>query len=328
MKPTIMQVVAQGLRNPEARIPYKKTIPSLGDRSTYVGASSATGCLRKSYLEVTEIFEQTDEQTLIFERGHQLEEMIRKGLNGAGYAEYDSIKEAKGLNLIWQHEVMGKGKYDFLKAHIDFIFVKQKAKEIIVGEIKSTGILPLEAWPNHVQQINLQMFLLKTTYPEYNVRGMITYHNWDTGASIEYPIQATTTITKIALEKSIELWISMKNKQEPAATIQMYCSSCPFKGNCPALDFGAQLPKEIAQYVEIINRHKKAEKEVKEAKANITAYLQAAGMTGGKCGDNTIQMITFKGKKTVSIDRLKKEHRELYQSLSQETGGYTVIKII
>ena len=46
------------------------TESSLGDRSTYVGASDVTSCLRKAYLSKIQPVEHSLEQMIIFERGH------------------------------------------------------------------------------------------------------------------------------------------------------------------------------------------------------------------------------------------------------------------
>jgi len=70
----LMQEVARGLKNPHAITPQDLYDKSLGDRTKYIGASSATGCLRKAYLSVKEIVDYSPEQMFVFERGHQLEE--------------------------------------------------------------------------------------------------------------------------------------------------------------------------------------------------------------------------------------------------------------
>lgn len=174
----LMQVVAKGLKNPEAKIPQDLFDKSLGDRSTYIGASAATGCLRKAYLDVKEIADHSDEQMFVFERGHQLEEMIRKGLNGAGYKEFKDVDECEGKNLIHQLEVIGKGKFSFIRAHIDFIFVDQKNRVIVVQEIKSSAAIPDSVYDSHYRQITLQLWLVSQQYPDYRVRGSVVYHNW------------------------------------------------------------------------------------------------------------------------------------------------------
>jgi hypothetical protein len=69
-----MQEVAKGLCMPNAHVPLSTKDKSLGDRSTYVGASSATGCLFKAYKEVVEKPPIDAKQIFVFERGHQLED--------------------------------------------------------------------------------------------------------------------------------------------------------------------------------------------------------------------------------------------------------------
>ena len=63
-----MQHIAHGLSNPDAQIP-KILTQHLGDRSKYIGASAATGCLRKSSLDVKDLEKKhSAKQMFVFER--------------------------------------------------------------------------------------------------------------------------------------------------------------------------------------------------------------------------------------------------------------------
>jgi len=324
----LMQVVADGLKNPQAKIPQDLTNKSLGDRSTYVGASSATGCLRKAYLDVKEIVEHSSKQMFVFERGHQLEEMIRKGLNGAGYTEYTTVENAKGKNLIHQLTVRGLGKFDFIAAHLDFVFVDQANKVLVVQEIKSSAVIPDAVYDSHIRQLTLQMWLLRQQYPDYSVRGAVTYHNWDTGESKAYPVELLLPMLATILKRAALLWNSINQNREPSPEVQLYCDKCSFKGNCPALEFGGQLPKELEEMAEKVKEAKAMEKEAKKIKSNFKSMLEASGLKGAKVGDTTVTLVTVKGKKVVPIQKLKKEHRDVYDELSEESGGYSFLKII
>ena len=83
------------------------TINSLGDRSTYIGASDIGGCLRSSYLGKKQKVDYDISQHIVFERGHLSEGIVAKMLEGTPYKT--------------QVEAVGKAYNDFpIKAHIDF----------------------------------------------------------------------------------------------------------------------------------------------------------------------------------------------------------------
>lgn len=325
---TIMEVVAKGLQNKKAVCPTSAP-QDLGDRSKYIGASAATGCLRKSYLDVVSPKEITTQQAFIFERGHQLENMIRKGLNGYGFKEYSTIQEAQkagGLNLLHQLEVRGKEKFDFLLAHIDFVFCK-KDGTIMVAEIKSAGVLPEQPWASHLSQLELQMWLLNQEF-EIPVTGVIVYHNWETGKSVQFEITRTKTNLSNSVKKAAKLWNAFLNKNEPEAEIQLYCSSCQHKGSCPALKPEAIMENEEIQ--DLIARAKEGlqkEKEAKKIKADLMAILKASGLKSAKIGDYVVSLVSVQGRAILPIGKIKKEHIDIYESQVEISNGYEFIKI-
>ncbi|PCI30890.1 MAG: hypothetical protein COB67_00100 [SAR324 cluster bacterium] len=288
-----MQAVAQGLSNPSAHVPMSTRDKSLGDRSTYIGASSATGCLFKAYMDIKEARSVDSKQIFVFERGHQLEEMIRKGLNGAGWTELDSIDlfqtEAK-QQFIHQEEIEGPEGHSYLKAHIDFVFVN--SKELVIKEIKSSSSIPLQPYMSHVYQTMLQMWLLKNKYPTHNVRASVVYHNWDTGESIDYVVPFNEATLEIALTQSMTLWNALHTGQIPEPTLQLYCSKCAFKATCPKLCFGAEqnLPDDLVSLAQKVADFKAAEKDVKKLKGNFQALMESAGINKAVLGDNILEM--------------------------------------
>lgn len=130
------------------------------------------------------------------------------------------------------------------------------------------------------------------------------------------------------LKRAAVLWNSINQNREPEAEVQLYCDKCSFKGNCPALEFGGKLPRELEQMAEKVKEAKAMEKEAKKIKANFKALLEASGLKGAKVGESTVSIISVKGKMMVPLNRLKKEHREVYDELAEESGGYSFLKII
>ena len=71
----------------------KESLESLGDRSLYVGSSDISGCLRKSYLQKLTRKEVSIEQSIILQRGHLAEDLVKKGF-GIAFVSVDYYKEA------------------------------------------------------------------------------------------------------------------------------------------------------------------------------------------------------------------------------------------
>lgn len=288
-----MQEVAKGLCVPNAHAPLSTKDKSLGDRSTYVGASSATGCLYKAHKEVFEKPPIDAKQIFVFERGHQLEDMIRKGLNGMGWEEINSVDDYQpGIkSVIHQEVVSGPAGYEYISVHIDFVFPSRK--ELVIKEIKSAATLPLSPYMSHVYQTTVQMWMLKEKYPDRNVRASVVYYNWATGESIDYPIDFNQATLEVALTQCETLWESYQTKIAPVPTRQLYCSACPFKGTCPVLLFGSEtdLPEELDQVAERLHDFRKAKKEMQKLQSNLMATLVSAGMKKATFGDVTVEVV-------------------------------------
>ncbi|MCK9553270.1 Dna2/Cas4 domain-containing protein [Aquamicrobium sp.] len=323
-----MQVVAEGLKNPSAKVPESNRDKSLGDRSTYIGASSATGCLRKAYIDVMEITDIDHQQVFVFERGHQLEDMIRKGLNGAGYTEFDCIEDAKGLNIVHQLEVRGLGESNFLLAHIDFISINRRKRELVVLEIKSSKVIPDGPYDSHILQNQLQMRLVEQNYPDYSVRGKIVYFNWDNGTHQEFDTVPVVETQERAILQGQKLWNAINAKEEPEPEEQMYCGKCPHKMTCPLMDFGACLPKDYEQYVQRIVTHSKADSEMKAIKAEIIETLQSMNVSGAKVGTFNVKLAKVAGKKGVDADLLRRKYPDVYKEVITISKGYSFLKVI
>lgn len=288
-----MAQVAEGLKNPNAKVPASTKDKSLGDRSTYIGASAATGCLYKAYMDVMEKTAIDAKQVFVFERGHQLEEMVRKGLNGLGWTEIDSIDDHQtGVkSVVHQVETRGVGKYGFIMPHIDLVFVSNT--ELVIKEMKSAATIPVEPYASHIKQVIVQMKLLKDEYPNRKVRASVVYHNWDTGESFDYPIEYNEALLAIALKDAEILWNAFQTKTPPMPTTQLYCTKCSRKGTCPELLFGAEteLPDDLITQADRLNHYKEVDKSMKKLKVNFLAYMISAGLKRVVLGNNILEVV-------------------------------------
>lgn len=196
----------------------KDTEQSLGDRSKYVGSSDIGGCLRKAYLDKTTSYEH-DLATLIrFQRGHVAEGIIEKMLDG--------------LNPTLQKEVKLTIEGFDLKAHIDFCL--ESKNEIVVVEAKSVNTAVDKPYDSWVMQVNFQLALL-ATQTQKKLRAYVVAINLNTGWFKSFEINHNQTFEKLAIENAQLLANSLLNKEEPAPSEQLYCSTCPHKKTCPLM---------------------------------------------------------------------------------------------
>jgi CRISPR-associated exonuclease Cas4 len=219
--------------------------------------------------------------------------LVRKGLNGLGWEEVDSVEQYQpGVkSVVHQEVVSGPRGHEYITAHLDFVFVTRR--ELVIKEMKSAATLPLSPYMSHVHQTTIQMWMLKEKYPDRDVRASVVYHDWATGESIDYPIEFNNANLEVALKQCETLWESFQTKIAPIPTRQLYCSSCPFKGTCPVLLFGSEtdFPEELNEIVENFDRFKAEKKSMQKLQSNLMALMTSAGYKKATFGGITVEII-------------------------------------
>lgn len=287
---------------------------SLGDRSKYVGASDVGSCLRNAYLSKLNTVDYSAEQLLVLFRGQIAEEIVRRGL------------VAKGIPYTYQAELKGQGDYDFVRVHPDFLFCS--ASECVVVECKTVRDLipeaPYESW---IYQVQLQLHLTMQTYGK-KTRGYVLAIELGSGKMQDYEVSYNPTLVQIALDRATMLWQAMKDKTEPQAEEQMYCSQCHFKGSCPKMAGGLeQAPDDIAMMARRLKELSSYEKEIKALKENLKAFMEASGAKKLACGDITLQYVTRKGSATIDVARLKQEMPEIFETFAKQGESYSYVQV-
>ena len=300
----LLKFLHEGLMNTDS---------GLGDRSKYVGASDIGNCLKKSYLSKT-VGESFDlRQLLIFERGHVAEGIVAKAL------------KAKGIEFSEQVEVVGGN--GFVKGHIDFTV--RFPQECVVIECKSISSPLPDGRPreNWILQVQLQLGLLqeRTRRP---CRGYILAINLNSGEAEEFPVPFNETLYRTALNRAETLWKSVISGDEPEGEISDLCPYCSFKNRCSTLrSNGAELPEEVASMIRRYKELQAAEKEAKEIKENLKAFMEAAGLKKGITEENTLLLSHRSGREMIDIEMLKEEFPEAYNACKKRGNGYSVLKI-
>ncbi|MDD3467841.1 MAG: PD-(D/E)XK nuclease family protein [Campylobacterales bacterium] len=299
----------------------EQTIDSLGDRSKYIGASDIGGCLRKAYLSKISKVKHTTKQLIIFERGHLAEGIVAKML------------KSRIFKLLPQVEVKDRAENGFpIEAHIDFVVDgKSNGKRtLIVIEAKSTDYEVTEPYDNWTWQTQLQLHLLQKKYPNVDVRGYVVAINVNTGWHETFEIKPNSMLRDISLQRANTLAEALVSKIEPEAEVQLYCSKCDFKANCPAVTKLTQntLPEDVQKVVEYIAEKAYVEKEIKAAKKQLEEFFEATGMKYAKAGDKTVSYHTNSGKETIDIQLLKAMYPDIYEQVKCRDKGYSYIKVV
>ena len=210
------------------------TLNSLGDRSQYIGASDISGCLRKSYLSKVQPVEHSAKQLIVFERGHLVENIAKKMLSGFSIKEQVEIKSAKAFNGFP------------IRPHLDFVIYDKEAKTCTVVEVKSSEEMD-EPYESYILQVQFQMDLLqKQCGSSWKVDGMLLVINPMSGWYELFETKPNKVLADMAMDRANQLAKALQFNEEPVAEEQLYCSTCAYKVNCPAISNGAEtLPDDV-----------------------------------------------------------------------------------
>jgi CRISPR-associated exonuclease Cas4 len=293
------------------------TQDSLGDRSQYIGASDISGCLRKSYLSKIQPVEHSAKQLIVFEGGHLVENIAKKMLSGFTIKEQVEIKSAKASNGFP------------IKPHLDFVIYDKKAKTCTVVEVKSSEQMD-EPYESYILQVQFQMDLLqKQCGSGWKVDGMILVINPMSGWYDIFEAKPNKVLADMAMDRANQLAKALQFNEEPVAEEQLYCSSCGYKSNCPAIAQNAEtLPDDVKLVASKLLGHRQAEKEIKSLKKQLTEFFEATGKTRGKIDNTIMSLVKIKGKDGVDTSRLKQEEPEIYNRYYKQQNGYSFVKII
>ncbi|MCR6574329.1 Dna2/Cas4 domain-containing protein [Campylobacter insulaenigrae] len=300
----------------------KATLESLGDRKEYIGSSDIAGCLRKAYLDKTNDIEH-DLATLIrFQRGHIAEGIVEAMLDG--------LNPTKQLEKEIIHNDIP------LKCHIDFAL--EKKDEIVIIEAKSVSTSVENPYSSWLLQVSYQLEIL-SRHTNKKVRAYIVAINLNTGWFKSFEVNYNEAFSNIALEKAYKLTVALKEQIEPECEEQLYCSTCPHKGNCPAMvkkisqiNLNGDLLNVANRLIELNKFKKELDKEIEEKKAIIEEYMRSTESKKLNVGENFISLSNDTTSISFDTKAFEKNEPELYANLFQKyqksssRKGYISIK--
>jgi CRISPR-associated exonuclease Cas4 len=298
----------------------KQTLKELGDRSKYIGASDVGDCLRKSYLGKVSNVKRSVDNLIVFQRGHVAEKIVADVLEGLPYeAQYEVTGELDGFPI---------------KAHIDFTLISHKQKRITIIECKSVSQPIDDPYDSWVTQTVMQMGLLKTYYPDYEIEGIVfaidLNSGWIRAFDKEDGIVYSDDKFKEGLARAGTLIKSLKEGVEPEGEEQLFCSKCAFKSGCPALQRGEVInfPEDLKILVERSKALAGFDKERKKINSSIQNYLEAAEARTGLAGELTVKIEYRKGRKSLDESALRGAFEEIdFDEYLKEGDPYSFVKI-
>lgn len=284
-----------------------ETKETLGDRNEYIGASDIGGCPYKTVMSKRNPPIHSLKQQIIFQRGHLAENLVTKMLDG--------------LPVVDQFEVLGQLDQIQLKAHLDKL-LKSKERCVIV-EVKTVSAPVDEPYESWVMQVQFQMGLMLEQC-DHAVEAYVLAIDLNSGWLKTFNIEFNDDLFELCLSKAQHIEDAMKGLCEPKAIIQNYCSTCPFKMQCPKQGrFAEDLPEDIKMDLEFIKKSKKMAKESRLRENRVKSYLINTGVSLGKdTRSNTVVSVKEQETSRLDIERLKSEEPEIYKRFLNTTSSY------
>jgi CRISPR-associated exonuclease Cas4 len=173
--------------------------------------------------------------------------------------------------------------------------------------------------------------LRKTTSKK--VRAKVIAFDLNAGSLSEFPIDFDENMYQIALSKAEELSYSIQNDEAPEPEEQLYCSSCPHKGQCPL--FGASNVEEInndeiVYSVELLKsleaQKKELDNQIKGIKEELEKFFREKNLKKAKVSDFVVSLSADSTYETIDTNKLKKENSDLYNELMSKYSKTTTRK--
>ena len=289
----------------------KEYSSALGNRGDYIGASDVPNCERKVVLsKIHHKGEVDDEKKMVFLRGHTVETIVRNLLTKAGL---NNFKE--------QFEVVHP-EYDFIRAHIDFLFYSEKANEYGVMEVKTTTNIPETPYESWVMQLQMQIGLMKLNYPNAKIKGAVFVLDLVNGkmrvfSGYEYSEELFNALVDKA--KRMHEKVVNKDTENLETEISSLCAFCPFKASCPQFTGDEQnISDDLKKAIKKYNELSKREKEIKREKDDIKKMIIEAVGEGTIKADGNKIVIKHTKRKDFDVKRLQKENPDIYNEYLTE----------
>lgn len=293
----------------------KKASEHLGDRTKYAGASDIAGCSRKAVLGKLSPVEHTIRQMLVFDRGHAAQAMFRHYFLAGGASFEEEVEIAHP-------------QYDII-CHIDFLFRGKKRLHVV--EMKSTDGIPDEPYGSWVDQLHVQMGLLRLQEgPEIEIGGSILAVDLNRGVYREFNSYVPhPEVFAPLIERGRHILSAMRGECEPKTCPSILCGFCFYRSGCPAhidLEIPEEVTCRITEYEYLDRQKKDLEKRMEPMKNELIEFF--GGSFQGVTEDG-IAVATTKVAASEYVDskKIKNNHPLVFEACKKTKAAYTKLEV-
>ena len=297
------------------------TLTTLGDRSSYLGASDIGYCPRKVILDRLHPPEHDLATLFRFQRGHMAEDIVANAMTAAGYDNFDR-----------QVEAIASGNTP-IRCHIDFVFNAPKLKAVL--EVKSVSAIPDGPYSSWESQLYMQMGALAEQYPDHKIKGAvlaIDLGSGDIGFFNGY--KPDEILYKGLKDRATSIWTDYQfmvlgHPKNPATEPSLLCGYCNNLTTCPR--FAAEEVPEMEDCVTELRsmqeQGKALNKQIEPIKAKLLSMVNRAGHSIKV--NNTILSKAVRSRQHTDTARLTAFLADMGHTMQefQESSSYSFLDI-
>jgi len=302
----------------------------LGDRNNYIGASDIAGCPRKAVMTRLKPKAHTFATMLRFAWGHVAQSLFRDIFIAGGMKPGENFTEE--VELVHPNNPR-------VKCHIDFLF--ESGQRFHVVEKKCTKNLPNEAYGSWINQLHVQMGMLKRD-PRSNgkrIGGSILAteplpredaDNDQPGYKEYNSFEPDDLIFDHLMKKAEHILNCIDGKEKPVCEPSLLCGTCQYSQDCPTRRAViVNIPSEI---LEIANNHedltaqkRKLDGLIDELREKIIDFTGKAFV--GEQGNTILEVQYFKGREYVDPNVLKNKYPLAYEGSVRKSKGWSKVTV-
>lgn len=274
------------------------TITTLGDRSSYLGASDIGSCPRKVMFDRLQPVDHDLATLLRFQRGHMAEDIVANAMIAAGYGNFDR-----------QVEVIASGDTP-IRVHIDFVFTSTQPKMKAILEIKSVSSIPDVPYASWESQLYLQMGALHEQFPDYQIKAAVLAIDLGSGeVGFFNGYSPEDTLYAGLLTRASRIWtdyqfMAIGHPKQPATEPSPLCGYCNHLTTCPrfAAEEVPELEEAVTELQELQKKEKHLKNQIEPRKADLFRIVDQAGHSIKTNG--TILSKAMRSRKSFDMTRL------------------------
>lgn len=302
----------------------------LGDRTEYIGASDIAGCPRKAVMSRLRPKPHSFATLLRFAWGHAAQALFRDIFVAGGMKPGENFEEEAELS----HPDNPR-----IKCHIDFLFKSNQRLHVV--EKKATKHLPNTAYDSWVNQIHVQMGLLKL-HPMAQgkqIGGSIlateplprdSEENDQPGYKEYNSFEPDDLVFAHMMKKGEHILACIDGKEKPDVEPGPLCGSCAYSGDCPSRTGDQKnIPSEI---LEAAQEHEQLRKQKNEIEKKLDGLKEIiTDFTGRKFSGETngtaLVVTTVSGREFVDLSVLKNKYPAAFEASKRKSRGWTSITV-